>query len=52
MEKIKDCAFPNIACARHGKCDECIDFHKQSIEKPLPFCQREENKEKCPCCAR
>ncbi|MEG2929285.1 MAG: hypothetical protein RR846_07015 [Oscillospiraceae bacterium] len=38
------CNCTNEKCPRHGKCDECVEFHKASKEKPLPFCQREENK--------
>ncbi|WP_200814960.1 hypothetical protein [Scatolibacter rhodanostii] len=37
--KIKGiCPCKKEKCERHGKCGECVDFHKTSIYKP--YCMR------------
>ncbi len=33
------CNCPNEKCPRHGKCCECIAFHREKRNK-LPFCVR------------
>ncbi len=43
------CNCTNTSCERFSDCDACVAFHKENKEKPLPFCQREENKTQCDC---
>jgi len=33
----ESCLCPKIKCQRHGKCAECVIYHK----KMPPFCKRE-----------
>ncbi len=33
------CNCPNEKCPRHGKCCECVAFHREKRNK-LPFCVR------------
>ena len=35
----KDCNCPNDKCPRHGKCCECVAFHRSKKNK-APFCIR------------
>lgn len=34
----KNCTCPNITCERHGKCCECINFHRS--KENLVYCMR------------
>lgn len=33
-----DCACPKARCERHGKCDECRQYH--GLNGKLPYCER------------
>ena len=33
------CTCPNVSCARHGKCCECVNFHRDE-KGNLPTCLR------------
>jgi hypothetical protein len=33
-----DCNCPKTKCERHGKCDECRQFH--GAKGKLPYCER------------
>jgi len=35
----QNCTCPNSECARHGKCCECINFHRE--KENLVYCLRE-----------
>ncbi|MBR4217226.1 MAG: hypothetical protein IKR87_05795 [Candidatus Methanomethylophilaceae archaeon] len=34
-----NCNCPNESCPRHGRCMECVEFHKANSDK-IPFCLR------------
>ncbi len=38
----KNCTCPNTKCERHGKCCECINFHRSKDSKV--FCMRDKEK--------
>ncbi len=38
----KDCVCKNVTCNRHGKCEECREFHKEN----KTACQRAEEAQK------
>jgi len=35
----KICNCKRKKCVRHGKCSECIEYHKNSKSLPLPYCR-------------
>lgn len=37
--ELDNCKCDDKECKRHGKCEECIEFHKDK-EKPV-YCKRE-----------
>lgn len=36
--EICNCKKKN--CVRYGKCEECLEHHKNSKSLPLPYCKR------------
>jgi len=42
MKKQCKCTYPG--CSRHGKCDECVEFHR--VQDELPACYFDEANEK------
>lgn len=34
------CTCKKKKCVRHGKCNECIEYHKNSKRVSLPYCKR------------
>lgn len=34
------CSCKRTKCERFGKCNECIDHHRQYKRYPLPYCKR------------
>ena len=34
------CNCPKTTCERHGKCCECVNFHRQPEIGSIPFCVR------------
>jgi len=35
---LEECICKKRSCERHGKCDECIEFHKTN--KREPYCKK------------
>lgn len=33
-----DCTCPKVKCERHGKCDECRQYHGSRDDRP--YCER------------
>lgn len=40
---LEICSCKRTKCPRHGKCDECIEYHKENKRYP-PQCKRKTNK--------
>lgn len=36
------CNCKKTDCERHGKCEECVEFHKKNKRYP-PYCMRKRN---------
>ncbi|ACL77399.1 hypothetical protein Ccel_3107 [Ruminiclostridium cellulolyticum H10] len=36
---LKECNCKKKSCIRHGKCAECLKYHKEN-SKYLPYCKR------------
>jgi hypothetical protein len=34
------CPCQKAQCERHGKCEECIAYHRDNQQQPLPYCKR------------
>ena len=39
-EYADTCPCPSPTCKRHGKCCECVNFHRFEETQKLPFCFR------------
>lgn len=42
---LKKCTCKKKKCERYGKCEECIAYHKENVNRGLPYCKRKGNKE-------
>jgi hypothetical protein len=40
---LEICSCKRTKCPRHGKCDECIEYHKNNKRYP-PYCMRKSRK--------
>ena len=38
LNGMQECSCKKKKCERHGKCDECVEFHKNG--KREPYCMR------------
>lgn len=37
---VEKCTCPKVECPRHGKCCECVIYHREE-KKNIPLCLRE-----------
>jgi len=43
-DKKDECCCIRKNCIRHGKCEECIEYHRTSKKYPEPYCERKRKK--------
>ncbi len=44
---LEKCSCKKKSCVRHGKCAECLKYHKEN-PKYLPYCKRPKKKTEKP----